>query len=47
MTNLRKSIYHLQQTIRKNEDNINEENLGGLYMALEILTEIDKSDSII
>lgn len=47
MTNLRKSIHFLQQTIRKNEDKVTEESLGGLYMALEILTEIDKSDTII
>lgn len=47
MTSLRKSIFYLQQCIRKNEDKVTEESLGGLYMALETLTEIDLSDTII
>lgn len=47
MTSLKKSIFYLQKTIRSNEDKVTEESLGGLYMALEILSEIEMSDTII
>lgn len=46
-SNLRKSIFYLQQAIRKNEDKVTDESINGLYVALEILSEIEMSDTII